>query len=453
MLILDYPDWNQPTVAQVLIPEVAYRLTPELEKIDKLLQDESYEYPIVDRFNTQRGRPSVPVRVYIRMMFLKHYTGLSYEDLVPEVTHNLMYRFFCRIPIEQKVPDPTALMKITTKYGEEVIEDMNQQLLKSLVQKKLLKGRKTRIDSTVVEANIVHPTDAGLLYEGVKKLTKAVTRIKQACGKASRQSTTSIRKMKDHLLSINKVLRRRTEDVRMEVRKITGKMAEEARKVLAQTDRLAKKLIPETENDRKIRGSLLDTAKKVLKIIEQSEAVNTGNTKLTNRLISLKDPDARPIVKGKLGKRVEFGYKLQIQETESEIVTGYKLYKGNPCDKVLVNDALQKHICLFGQAPSEIALDRGYYDYGNEILAYEAGVKHVCIPKIGRKSKERAEFENTPTFRRLKGWRSGIEGRVSCLKRRFGLNCSMLSGYRKTQTWTGLGVFAHNLRQAAKMMA
>ena len=67
MLILDYPEWNQPTVAQVLIPEAAYKLAPELGKIDKLLQDESYEYPIVDRFNTQRGRPSVPVCVYIRI--------------------------------------------------------------------------------------------------------------------------------------------------------------------------------------------------------------------------------------------------------------------------------------------------------------------------------------------------------------------------------------------------
>lgn len=453
MLIHDYPEWLQPTVAQVLIPKAAYQLTPELEQIDKLLQDESFEEPIVDRFNTQRGRPTVPVRVYIRMMFLKHYTGLSYEDLVPEVTHNLMFRFFCRIPIEQKVPDATALMKITTKYGEEVIDEMNQQLLKSLVQKKLIKGRKTRIDTTVVEANIIHPTDAGLLYEGIKKLTKAVTRIKQACGKGSRQSTKSIRKMKDHMLSINKVLRRRTDDARKEVREITGQMATEARKVVAQVDRLAKKLIPETEKDRKIRGNLLDSAKKVRKIIEQSEAVNAGNTKLADRLVSLNDPDARPIVKGKLGKRVEFGYKLQIQETEGGIVTGYQLYKGNPCDKVLVNDALQKHQALFGKAPVEMALDRGYYDSGNEKLAYKTGVKHVCIPKIGRKSKERTEFENTPTFRRLKRWRSGIEGRISCLKRRFGLNRSMLRGYRKTQTWSGLGILAHNLRQAAKLMA
>jgi IS5 family transposase len=317
----------------------------------------------------------------------------------------------------------------------------------------VLKGRKTRIDTTVVEANIVHPTDAGLLYEGVKKLTKAVTRIKKACGKASRQSTKQIRKMKDHMLSISKVLRRRTDDARKEVREITGEMAKEARKALQQVDRLAKKLIPETHADRKMRGELLDTAAKVHKIVEQSEAVNAGNTKLADRLVSLSDPEARPIVKGKLGKRVEFGYKLQVQETEEGIVTGYQLYKGNPCDKVLLEDALQQHQKLFGRAPREISLDRGYYDSNNEKLAYTAGVEHVCIPKIGRKSKERATFENTLTFQRLKRWRSGIEGRISCLKRRFGLNRSMLRGYRKTQTWSGLGIFAHNLRQAARLMA
>lgn len=151
----------------------------------------------------------------------------------------------------------------------------------------------------------------------------------------------STRKMKDHMLSINKVLRRRT-----------------------------------------------DNTRKVRKIIEQSEAVNAGNTKLADRLVSLNDPDARPIVKGKLGKRVEFGYKLQIQETESGIVTDYQLYKGNPCDRILVDGALQKHIVLFGKAPVEMALDRGYYDSDNEKSAFKAGVKHVCIPKIGRKSKE-----------------------------------------------------------------
>lgn len=125
------------------------------------------------------------------------------------------------------------------------------------------------------------------------------------------------------MLSINKVLRRRTGDARKEIREIIGKMAKGARNVLKQVDRLSKKLIPETEADYKVRGNLLDTAKKVSKIIEQSETVNTGNTKLADRLISLDDSDARPIVKGRLGKRVEFGYKLQVQEIEGGIITGY----------------------------------------------------------------------------------------------------------------------------------
>ena len=63
-----------------------------------MLEDETYEEPIIKRFNTLRGRPTVPVLVYIRMMFLKHYAGMSYEDLSVEVMRNLMYRFFCRIP-------------------------------------------------------------------------------------------------------------------------------------------------------------------------------------------------------------------------------------------------------------------------------------------------------------------------------------------------------------------
>jgi IS5 family transposase len=452
MLIFDYAEWIQPTIAQVLIPEAAYKPTSELEQIDKLLQNETFEEPIVERFNTQYGRPTVPVRVYLRMMFLKYYTGLSYEDLVPEVTHNLMYRFFCRIPIEQKVPDATALMKITTKYGEEVIEEINQQLLKALAEKKLIKGRKLRVDTTVVEANITHPTDAGLLLEGVKKLTKAVTRINRACGKACRKSTKQIRRMKDHMLSISKLLRRRTDNTLKEVREITGKMAEEARKALIRVERIARKLVPETAQDHKVIGNLLDTAKNVRKVIDQSEAVNAGNTKLADRLVSLDDPEARPIVKGKPGKRVEFGYKVQIQEVEGGIVTGYQTHKGNPSDKLLVDDALKQHQKIFGKAPSEIALDRGYYDSDNEKLAYDAGVKNVCIPKVGKKSKARVQFEDTATFKRLKRWRAGIEGRISCLKRRFGLNRSMLRGYRKTKAWTGLGIFAHNLRQAARLM-
>ena len=78
MLILDYPDWIQSTLSFQLIPKAAYEMTPELSVIDKLLEDETYEEPIIKRFNTLRGRPTVPVRVYIRP-----YRRLAWTTSVP----------------------------------------------------------------------------------------------------------------------------------------------------------------------------------------------------------------------------------------------------------------------------------------------------------------------------------------------------------------------------------
>ena len=117
--------------------------------------------------------------------------------------------------------------------------------------------------------------------------------------------------------------------------------------------------------------------------------------------------------------------------------------------KQVVRSARNNH---FGKPPREYAADRGYYDKDNESLAYNYGVKNVCITKIGKKSKDRTKFEEKCTFERLKKWRGGIEGRISCLKRKFGPRRSMLRGYSKTNIWAGFGIFAHNLRKAALMM-
>lgn len=84
-------------------------------------------------------------------------------------------------------------------------------------------------------------------------------------------------------------------------------------------------------------------------------------------MISLEDTDARSIVKGKHGKRVEFGYKVQIQEVEGGVVTGYQVHKGNPSDKVLVEDALKQHRKVLTKAPRDITMDWGYYDSEQEL--------------------------------------------------------------------------------------
>lgn len=188
MLILDYPDWEVPTLFEELFPKALFELTPELQTIDEILKSPVFEEPIVEKYHTTFGRPTVPVRVYIRMMVLKFYLCVSFEDLEVFVTKTPMYKRFCRIPMEQAAPTATALMKITKKYGDDIVKNLNDGLVQELRDKKIIKGTRLRVDTTVVEANIEYPTDADLLYKGAKKLDSAVKKARERCGEKVRKS-------------------------------------------------------------------------------------------------------------------------------------------------------------------------------------------------------------------------------------------------------------------------
>ncbi|MEA4962398.1 transposase [Lutispora sp.] len=173
---------------------------------------------------------------------------------------------------------------------------------------------------------------------------------------------------------------------------------------------------------------------------------------MKERLVSYHDSDVHPIQKGKAGKKVQFGMVSQIEEAENGIIVGYQVYKGNPSDKTLMPDAIDNHKKIFGKPPREVSADRGYYTSKLDDDLHGAGVKNVCVPKIGKKSKAREAEENTAKFKELKSYRAGVEARISCLKHSFGFGRSMLRGISGAKTWCGYGFFAHNLRQAARLM-
>lgn len=256
--------------------------------------------------------------------------------------------------------------------------------------------------------------------------------------------------MKFKLLSINKIVRRRTNETIAEVRKITDSMADMAQLAIKQSKSMLKKLVTESKKDELLKLNLLETVQVVETIIEQTKLVNSGE-KPINRIVSIIDTDARPISKGKLGKRVQFGHVVQIEEVSEGIVTGYSVHKGNPSDKTILIDAICHHKKTFDRAPREVAVDRGYYSKQNEDELVSLGVKHISMPKPGKKSKARQALESTNKFKNLQRFRAGVEARISCLKRSFGLRRSYLRGLSGTSIWCGYGIFAHNLRKAAQL--
>jgi transposase, IS5 family len=143
-----------PGELQGQLPEQAKRLPAELAKIDAYLDDERFVAPWRGLFSARLGRPSVPIDTLLRLLYLKHRYGLGYESLCREVGDSISWRRFCRPPLDRPVPHPTKLVR---RAGPETIEQLNAALLDKLTQGKLLRGRKLRVDTTVVEADVDYP--------------------------------------------------------------------------------------------------------------------------------------------------------------------------------------------------------------------------------------------------------------------------------------------------------
>jgi len=168
----------------VLPPEVL-RLPAELARVDALLDDPVFFAPFVPFFDPRVGRPSTPMEVYLRMMFLKFRYRLGYESLCREVGDSITWRRFCRIPIDGKVPHPTTLMKLTTRCGTAAVDGCNEALLAKAAEAKLLRTNRLRADTTVVPADVAYPTDSGLLAKAIRRIAAGGRRI-QAAGGATR---------------------------------------------------------------------------------------------------------------------------------------------------------------------------------------------------------------------------------------------------------------------------
>jgi transposase, IS5 family len=100
---------------EAVLPEEVLRLPEELARVDALLDDPVFFAPFVPFFDPRLGRPSTPMEVYLRLMFLKFRYRLGYETLCREVADSITWRRFCRIPLDGQVPHPTTVMKLTTR--------------------------------------------------------------------------------------------------------------------------------------------------------------------------------------------------------------------------------------------------------------------------------------------------------------------------------------------------
>lgn len=434
---------------ELLLPPGMRVLSGELAEIDRLLDDKRFFTPFRAFFDRSEGRPSIPIETYLRLMFLKYRYQLGYERLCVLVGDSITWRRFCRIGLEVSVPDESTIRKITRRCGPELVDALNGELLAAARQREQVDVEQVRVDTTVVEADIKYPTDSGLLTAATCRIASRLRRLRRAGVKVNFVDRTAAARALQH--SIGVWLRRRSDEAKAEVLAITGQLADLAADAVTDaTNALHYK--PRRRNVRRLLDDLAVLVERTLRVIDQARArVNGDQPPGATRLVSLHEPDARPIRKGRLGKPVEFGYKAQVADNPDGLILDHSVHIGNPADNELLRPALERITARLGVAPSLVTADRGYWDSSVEADLAASGVTTVVIPRTGKPSAARAAVEHAETFVAAVKWRTGSEGRISHLKRDWQWRRTRLRGHPGARIWCGHGVFAHNLIKLTEM--
>lgn len=449
---------------QLLPDHEALQWEQWLIKVDQVLEDgellDLVQEALAARYprSKNRGRPGTPAEVALRLLLLKHLKNWSYAELEREVRANLVYRQFTRVGME-RVPDEKTMVRLGQALGP-ITKQLHDRVVELAARRKVVRGRKLRIDTTVTEKNIRYPTDSQLLGDGIRVITRTITKLKIVAGQTQLKFRNRARSVNHRLLEIARAARRQGETGTAQLERSYGKLLRTAQRVVGASERAAQELGAQVKRSRnkkqqaKATALLQRTAELstlLRRVMAQTKArVFGGDRHYPDKVFSIFEPDTEAIRKGKAAKPTEFGKLVKIQEAENQIIVDYEVYDERPADAELLLPAIAKHKEVFGRAPHLLAADAAFFSAANETAAQAAGVKQVAIPSKATKSPVRRAHQKERWFRRAQRWRVGCEGRISVLKRRHGVTRSRYQGRQGMQRWVGLGVIANNLLAIAR---
>ncbi len=440
------------------IPGLTIKMSPELAAVDQVLDDDELFCMIRDDLaqrypNTMTaGRKSTPVEVVLRMLAIKHLYDWSYEQTALRVADSLVLRQFCRVYL-QATPDQSTLCRWANLIQPQTLQAFNQRIMNLAIDNKLTRGRKLRMDGTVVETAIHHPTDSRLLADSVRVLGRTLTRAKALLGSGTKLSKAmfrnrqrSAKRAARHIAGLSHRSREQMKSHYQRLVQTTQATVRQAERVL---DELQKQVAEEGHG-------LIETLQTFLprthQAIDQTVRRVFSGEKVppTEKLVSIFEPHSDIIRRGKVNKDTEFGHKVWLGEVEGGFIAQYEVLDGNPADESQWQPTLDKHIQLFGRPPRQASADRGVHSASNEAFAAKLGVKRIVLPKPGRKSETRRQYERQGWFWRGRRFHAGVEGRISVIKRKYGLERCRNRGHDGFERWIGWGVIANNLTALGK---
>jgi IS5 family transposase len=356
------------------------------------------------------------------------------------------------------VPHHTTLLRWANLLQPETMHALLDRVTELARSLKVTRGRKLRIDSTVVAAAIHYPTDSTLLADGVRVLSRLMQRATAVV--TGRDRRIGLRRMRQAKHLVRRI------EATAAMHATVGDRAERPglyRRLLAitqasldQAERVHHTLAKRSEAAvRRVDSALCAMAPLVRQVIAQAErrVLHGESLPAAAKLVSLFEPHTAIVRRGKAHVAAEFGRKVMLDEVEGGLITRYAVLVGNPPDAPQLPTSLAHHQACFDQPPAVLTADRAFFTLANDKLARELRIRSVAVPRQAPLTVDQRRRRERAAFRRAYRWRAGIEGRISVLKRRFGLNRCRYHGQAGMERWVGWGLLAHNLRQISRSVA
>jgi len=408
--------------------------------------------------NPDTGRKGLTARQILRSLVLMRVKNWDYRELRERIADGITLRrfadFYC-----QPVPKHDAFQRAFVRLTAQTIRSVNEVLVQAAVALGLEDGNKLRIDTTVAQTDIHHPTDNTLLWDVVRVVTRLVGRLADVSGRPIKGFRNRTRAARRRMLAIQRMTTtQRHEQQTGKYRELIG-IAEE----VVDRARVALKHTRTAHGKDLLSDLALDELRKELErycglgrqVINQTRRRVLEGEQVPNaeKIYSIFEPHTDLIKRGKVRAPVEFGHKVLLAESAQGLITHYEVLKGNPSDEQHVEASLKRHKEAFGHAPELYGADRGFFSDKNVTRCEQVGVTVVCIPQRGgKRTPEREAFEKSAAFKEGQRFRAGIEGRISVLFRGRGMKRCLAEGREGFELLIGAAVLANNLMRIASLL-
>ena len=432
----------------LMIASIDHPHAVELQGISKILD----ENPIINEWVLQdlaqetatvdTGAEGMTAAQVLRATIIKKMGEYSYEDLAFHLLDSVCYRAFCRIGFAEKGFQKSALCKNIKAISAETWEAINDLLVAYALDKKIEKGKKTRIDCTVVASNIHDPTDSSLLWDSVRVLTRMLFQARERFDDLKILFVDHSKRAKRRMLGVMNAKNEKGRKVHYQ------DLLKMAHNIVGYATEAASML----ERDTISLGMAEELREVILlaeKVIEQTtrRVIHGESVPASEKIVSIFEPHTDIIIKDR--RETYYGHKICLSGGQSNLITDCVILDGNPADTDLTVKMLDRHKEIYGHYPIKAALDGGFASKENLKSAKGKGIKDVCFAKK-RGLEEGDMCRSSWVYKRLRNFRAGIESGISWLKRCFGLDRCTWKSRESFHSYVWASIVSANLLTLAR---